>query len=331
MEILIIGGTRFLGKALVEAAVGGGHRVSLFNRGQSNPDWFPNIEKLVGDRNQDLHALAGRTWQSAIDTCAFFPRQVSSLLKTVGGAIEHYTLISSISVYSDFSQPGLVETSPLATIGDITIEEITGETYGPLKSLCEQTAQQLKPSKSLIIRPGLIVGPFDPTDRFTYWPARVGRGGEILCPDSPNWFTQIIDVRDIAEWIIHLVEQGVTGVFNGTGPDYPLTFGKVLETSRAVTGSNAHFTWADPHFLLDHRVEPWSDLPLWLPGPENAGADQVDIQAALSTGLTFRPLAETISDTLAWETTRPSNHPWRAGLSPEKETELLWSIGSVKS
>jgi 2'-hydroxyisoflavone reductase len=331
MDILIVGGTRFLGRALVESALEYGHQVTLFNRGNSNPEWFPHLEKLIGDRNQDLSILAGHKWQSVIDTCAYYPRQVSHLLGALKGTIEHYTLISSISVYTDFSQPGLIETSPLATIQDNTTEEITGETYGPLKGLCESTAQQNLPGQALIVRPGLIVGPFDPSDRFTYWPVRVARGGEILCPDSPEWYTQIIDVRDLAEWIIHLVEKNVTGIFNATGPDYPLKFGEILETSRAITASNARFNWVDTQYLLNNEIEPWSDLPLWLPGPENAGANQVNIQSALLTGLTFRPLATTIRDTLNWESTRPSDHTWRAGLSPEKELELLWSIGSAKS
>ncbi len=322
MELLIIGGTRFLGKALVEAALAHGHQVTLFNRGQTNPGWFPEVKKLHGDRNQDLSALQGRSWQAAIDTCAYFPRQVRSLLETLAGRIQHYTFISSISVYADFSQPGLDENSLLATIPDPFIEEITNETYGGLKALCEQAAETHLPGQSLVLRPGLIVGPFDPTDRFTYWPARVARGGEMLAP-VPDWNTQVIDVRDLAEWNIHLVERGMVGIFNATGPAEPLSFRTLLETSRRVSGSQASFTWVQPEFLLNNGAAPWSEIPLWLPGDENAGADQVSIQRALGEGLVFRPTETTIHDTLAWESTRPAGHPWRAGLTPEKETELL--------
>ncbi len=322
MEILIIGGTRFLGKALVEAALVRGHQVSLFNRGQTNPGWFPEVEKLHGDRNQDLSALNGRSWQAVIDTCAYFPRQVQSLLEVLDGRIKHYTFISSISVYADFSQPGLDEKSPLATIPDPAIEEITNETYGALKALCEQAAESRLPGQSLVLRPGLIVGPFDPSDRFTYWPVRVARGGEVLAP-FPDWNTQVIDVRDLAEWNIRLVEQGVVGILNATGPAEPLSFRSLLETCRQVSRSQASFTWVEPEFLLNNGAAPWSELPLWLPGEENAGADQVSIQRALEQGLVFRPIETTVRDTLAWESTRPADHPWRAGLSAEKEAELL--------
>jgi 2'-hydroxyisoflavone reductase len=322
MELLIIGGTRFLGKALVEAALARGHQVSLFNRGQTNPGWFPEIEKFHGDRNLDLNALNGRSWQAVIDTCAYFPRQVRSLLEALAGRIQHYTFISSISVYADFSQPGLDENASLATIADPAVEEITNDTYGALKALCEQAAETHLPGRSLVLRPGLIVGPFDPSDRFTYWPARVARGGEILAP-FPDWNTQVIDVRDLAEWNIRLVEQDVVGIFNATGPAEPLSFRSLLETCQQVSQSQASFTWMEPEFLLNNGVAPWSEIPLWLPGEENAGADQVSIQRALAQGLTFRPIETTVRDTLAWESTRPTGHTWRAGLAPEKEAELL--------
>ena len=323
MELLIIGGKRFVGKALVEAGLAAGHHLTLFNRGQSNPDWFPDVEILQGDRNQDLSSLDGRHWQAVIDTCGYFPRQVHSLLSALSGRIDHYTFISSISVYADFSHPGLSEDDPLAKIGDPTVEEITGETYGALKALCEQTAEEQFPGQVLTIRPGLIVGPFDPTDRFTYWPARVNRGGEILVPDSPNWMTQIIDVRDLAVWTIRLIEQNVTGKFNATGPGNPLTFGDVLETSRNISGSQASFTWVGKNFLLEKGVQPWSEQPLWLPGEEDAGADQVNNQKAIQHGLTFTPLGQTIRDTLAWEGSRPVDHTWKAGLPPDRERQLL--------
>jgi 2'-hydroxyisoflavone reductase len=331
MNILMVGGTRFLGKALVEAALKQGFRITLFNRGQTNPDWFPEVEKIRGDRNHDLSALENRSWDAVIDTCAYFPRQVRTLLAGLGNAIGHYTLISSISVYADFSQPGLVEDSPLAVLADPEVEQITNDTYGGLKVLCEQFAEATLPNKVLTIRPGLIVGPFDLSDRFTYWPARVAKGGEILCPDSPDWYTQVIDVRDLAGWTLDLATAGVTGIFNATGPDYRLTFGDVLETSRKVSGSDAWYTWASTDFLLENGVEPWSQLPLWLPGPENAGADQVNIAKSLAHGLSFRPLEQTVRDTLAWEASRPQDHPWRAGLDPDRERELLQKLHSTRN
>jgi 2'-hydroxyisoflavone reductase len=319
----MIGGTRFLGKALVEAAIERNHQVTLLNRGQSNPQWFPEVEKITGDRNLELGMLANRRWQAVIDVCAYLPRQVRALLTTLGDSIQHYTLISTISVYADFSQPGLDEQSPLATISNPDIEEITGETYGALKVLCENAAEAGLPGRVLTIRPGLIVGPFDVSDRFTYWPVRVSKGGEVLCPDTPEWRTQIIDVRDLASWTLDMIEKEQIGIFNATGPAQPLPFGEVLETSRRLTNSEAYFTWVDTQFLLDQKVEPWSDLPLWLPGPENTGADQVSIEKALRYGLTFRSLDETIRDTLAWEATRPAGHAWRAGLDSTREAELL--------
>lgn len=323
MNILIIGGKRFLGKALVEAGLNFGHCLTLFNRGQSNPGWFPEVENIIGDRNSELTALLNRQWDAVIDTCGYFPRQVGSLLIALAEQIEHYTFISSISVYADFSQPGLSEADAVAQIGDPTVEEITGDTYGALKALCERTAEDLMPGRCLIIRPGLIVGPYDPTDRFTYWPDRVCHGGEILVPDSPGWFTQIIDVRDLADWTIRMVERKATGIYNATGPEEPLTFGQVLETSMKSSGSQPIFTWASTRFLLEKEVQPWSDLPLWIPGEEEAGGNQVSIQKAVQNGLTFLPLANTIEDLLAWEATRPSDHSWRAGLTREREQQLL--------
>ena len=331
MNLLIVGGTRFLGKALVEASQAIGHNVTLFNRGQSHPDWFLNIEQLHGDRNRDLSILKGRQWDAVIDTCAYFPRQVRELLEAIGGSIGHYTLISTISVYADFSQPGMDETAPVATIDDPTIEEITGGSYGPLKALCEQAALDSLGEQVLIVRPGLIVGPFDPTDRFTYWPARISRGGDLLVPDSPDWETQIIDVRDLAKWTIWMVEKRANGIFNATGPDQTLTFGEILDATQMVSGASVKFHWVDTQFLLDHSVEPWSDLPLWLPGSEYAGMDRINIQKAINHGLEFRPLKATISDTLDWEKNRPPDHDWKAGLKSDREAELLSKWQSLQN
>jgi 2'-hydroxyisoflavone reductase len=323
MQILIIGGKKFLGKALVDAALAHNHQLSLFNRGQTNPQWFPNIETLTGDRNNDLSALEGRHWDAVIDTCAYFPRQVNELLKMIAQKTGYYTFISSISVYADFSQPGLHEGSPVAVLDNLAVEEVTGDTYGGLKALCEKAAEQTMPGKNLIIRPGLIVGPYDPTDRFTYWPVRVSKGGEVLAPDSPDWDTQVIDVRDLAEWTLRCIEARICGVFNATGPAEPLTFGEVLDISQSVSNGSAKITWVETEFLRQRQVKPWSDLPLWLPDAEDAGGSKVNIDKAVQHGLSFRSLDDTIRDTLDWAATRPPEYSFRAGLAPERENEIL--------
>lgn len=324
MKILILGGTIFLGRHTVEVALARGHEVTLFNRGQRNPDLFPNVEKLRGDRNGDLSALRGRKWDAVVDTCGYVPRLVRASAELLAQAVERYVFISSISVYRELDKaPGLDEVSPVGKLEDETVEEITGETYGPLKALCEQAAEAALPGLALNIRPGLIVGPHDPTDRFTYWPVRVARGGEVLAPDGPNWQTQVIDVRDLAEWTIRLVEAKAAGVFNATGPDYALTFGQLLDECKAVSGSEARFVWVDGKLLLEAGVQPWSELPLWRSG----GDMTVSVSKAIANGLTFRPLADTIRDTLAWGATRSSDHEWRAGMKREREEEVLklWS------
>lgn len=324
MKILIIGGTRFLGRHLVNSARARGHEVTLFNRGQSNPDLFGQVEKIHGDREKDLDKLSGRNWDAVIDTCGYVPRIVRSSASALKGRVEQYVFISSISVYSDFSKIGINESGPLGMIEDETIEEITGESYGPLKVLCEKAVQEIFGINSLIVRPGLIVGPHDPTDRFTYWPVRVARGGEVLAPDRPDALTQIIDVRDLSDFVVELIEQNVSGVFNATGPDHELRFGYLLDTCKLVSASDAKFKWAPLEFLTKNKVEPWSDLPAWLPDSgENAGSSRVDVTKAVRAGLKFLPLEKTVRDTLDWANTRPADHNWRAGLTPAREKELL--------
>ncbi len=328
MKLLILGGTVFLGRHLVEAALERGHQVTLFNRGQHNPELFPNVEKLRGDRDpnvgEGLFALAGRRWDVVIDTCGYIPRIVQASAELLAGAVARYVFISSLSVYADFSQPGMDESAPVAVLEDPTVEKVTGETYGPLKALCEQAAEAALPGRVLNIRPGLIVGPHDPTDRFTYWPVRVGRGGQVLCPSGPDYPEEMIDARDLAEWTIRMAEEGKTGVYNATGPDYDLTLGEILETSRRVSGSDAAFVWVDSEFLLKQGVQPWMEMPLWIgESPEYAGFARVSCSRAVADGLTYRPLAETIQDTLDWAASRPEDYEWRAGLTAEKEAELL--------
>jgi 2'-hydroxyisoflavone reductase len=325
MKLLIIGGTVFLGRHLVASALERGHEVTLFNRGRQHPELYPDVEKLRGDRGADLSALLGRRWDAAIDTCGYVPRVVRAAAELLAGAVEHYTFISSISVYADFSTPGIDERAAVGTLADESVEEITGETYGPLKALCERAAELALPGRVLNVRPGLIVGPHDPTDRFTYWPRRVAQGGEVLAPGRPEHGAQIIDVRDLAGWIVSMIETRQTGVYNATGPDYPLILGRLLDECRAVSGSDARFTWVSERFLLEAGVQPWTEVPLWVPeeDPANAGFDAVDCAKAIAAGLRFRPLAETIRDTLAWDATRPADLEPRAGLKRACEAELL--------
>ncbi|RME58782.1 MAG: SDR family oxidoreductase, partial [Caldilineae bacterium] len=310
MNLLILGGTVFLGRHIVEAALTRGHQVTLFNRGQHNPDLFPEVEKLRGDRDPNvgdgLQALEGRSWDAVIDTCGYAPRIVEASATLLAGAVAHYTFVSSLSAYASFATPHQDEYAPLAVMEDPTVEEITGETYGPLKVLCEQAAEAAMPGQVCVVRPGLIVGPHDPTDRFTYWPVRVARGGRVLAPGRPDYPIEYTDVRDLAAWIVHAAEQRLAGPFNVSGPEQPTTLGDLLETSRTVSDSNAEFVWIDEAFLLEQGVQPWSELPLWVgDSPEYAGFSSFDCSRARANGLRFRPPEETVRDTLAWAATRP--------------------------
>lgn len=321
MKLLILGGTVFLGRHLVDSALAAGHEVTLFNRGQHNPDLYSHVEKLRGDRSDGLEALHGRRWDAVIDTSGYVPRAVQASAELLAGAVEHYTFVSSISVYADVSRPGVDESSRVATMEDETVEEITGETYGPLKALSERAVETALPGRSLVIRPGLIVGPCDPTDRFTYWPHRVASGGDVLAPGDPEAPVQIVDGRDLAEWTLRMVEDRRTGVFNASGPDYRLTMERLLDRCRTVSGSDARYTWVEERFLLDQGIIPWTELPLWVPGGDSLM--EVDCSKAIAAGLTFRPLDQTIRDTLSWDATRGPDHQWRAGLAPAREREVL--------
>jgi len=324
MRLLILGGTIFVGRALVEAAQARGYEVTLFNRGQHNPDLFPDVERLRGDRDGGLDALRGRTWDAVVDTCGYVPRLVRQSAELLADAVGHYTFISSISVYGDFSKSGIDEADHVGTLEDEAVEEVTGETYGPLKALCEQAAERALPGRVLNVRAGLIVGPYDISDRFTYWPVRVARGGEVLAPGQPDARTQFIDVRDLVDWNLRAIEAGTPGVYNVTGPEKPLTLQMVLDACRAVGGSDASITWVDAAFLKEKEVAPWTELPLYIgDDPGFAGIDSVDCGKAIRSGLTFRPLEDTVRATLDWEAARPADHPWRAGITAEREAELL--------
>ena len=330
MRILIIGGTVFLGRHLVESALARNHEVTIFHRGKSNPGLFPQVETILGDREKDIGKLgeAGQIWDAVIDTSGYFPRIVRLSAQILEPNVSRYVFISSVSVYRDFSKVGINESDPVAKIQDETVEQITGETYGALKALCEETVRDVYGlDRSLIIRPGLIVGPHDPTDRFTYWPVRVAQGGDVLVPEQPGAPVQFIDVRDLADWIIRLIEENASGTYNATGPGHELTLGELLEVSRQVSNSQAHFRWANVNFLDQHEIAPWSDLPVWVPDDaESAGFSRVDVSKAIEAGLTFRPLKETVRDTLEWARSRPSDHEWKAGLTPEREAGVLAAL-----
>ncbi len=323
LKLLILGGTRFLGRHLVESALTRAHEVTLFNRGQNNPDLFPEVEQLRGDRDGGLSTLQGRNWNAVIDTCGYVPRIVRASAEVLADSVDHYTFISSISVYADFSKPGMDENAPLGSMQNESVEEITNTTYGPLKALCERAADETMPGRVLTVRPGYIVGPHDPTDRFTYWPRRVAQGGKMVAPGRPDLPVQFIDVRDLAEWIVRMVENRQPGSYNATGPDYTLTMQRLLETCKSVTGSDARFVWVSEEFLVEHEVE----LPIWVPDSEIGGAT-VNCEKAIAAGLTFRPLAETIKATLSWYATRPPDLERLAGLKPEQEAQLLKAWGN---
>ena len=325
MKLLMIGGTRFLGRALVEAGQAAGHELTLFNRGQSNPGLFPDVEELHGNRDGGLEILAGRQWDAVIDTCGYVPRLVRASAEFLKDAVKHYTFISSISVYADFATVGMDESAPVGQIEDETTEQITGESYGPLKALCEQAVSEVMGTeRALHIRAGLIVGPYDLSDRFTYWPYRVAKGGDVLAPGQPDAPVQIVDVRDLAEWIIRAVVAGLSGPYNATGPKGKLTMQEVLASCKTVSGSDANFIWVSDAFLQENEVGAYVEMPLWIPAtPEEAGFDTVNCQKAFQDGLVFRPLAETAQDTLTWLQTRPSDYQWRGGLKPQREAELL--------
>jgi 2'-hydroxyisoflavone reductase len=321
MKILVLGGTIFLGRYIVEAALARGHHVTVFNRGQHNPHLFPEVEKLRGDRDGDLAALRGRSFDAVVDPSGYRPEQVHAAAETLGEAIRHYTFISSISVYRQFP-PGrpFDEDTPLAEGSD---------GYGPLKGRAEEALEAELPGRVTCVRPGLIVGPHDPTDRFTYWPRRVARGGRVLAPGRPERPIQFVDVRDLAEWCVRLGEMRRVGVFNAVGPETTLTMRQLLDECRTVARSDARFTWVPDDELAAAGVKPWTELPLWIPerDPGFGGMLLANNARAVAAGLTFRPAAATIQATLEWdhaEGASPSKSPIRVTpLAREREAELL--------
>ena len=328
LRILILGGTAFLGPAEVEYALARGHQVTLFNRGQTNPHLFPEVEKLVGDRAvPDYSALEGREWDAVIDNSA----NVASWLVDATAALKEsagrYLFVSSISAFKDTSIPGMTEDGPVFTEEEYNEAMAAGgrAPFGHNKAQADRETLRAFGDRGIVVRPGLIVGPMDRSDRFTYWPVRIDRGGEILAPGDGNDPAQIIDVRDLGRFLIHLLETEASGTFNATGPEAPMTMAEMLDGIRSVTTTPASFTWVAADFLGEQRVRGWSDMPVWVaPSPETLGFSAYDCSKAIAAGLTFRPLAETARDTLDWWKTKPADEQnLRSGIDPEREAEVL--------
>jgi 2'-hydroxyisoflavone reductase len=323
-RVLILGGTSFLGPALVEALRARGDTITLFNRGKTNPGRFTDLEQLHGDRNGKLEALAGRTWDVVIDTSGYVPRIVRMSAELLAPSVGRYVFVSSISAYDEAIPPGSDEDARTATLSDPATEDVRAN-YGGLKAACERAAEAAMPGRVLVVRPGLIVGPGDPTDRFTYWPVRLSETGEALAPGNGEDPIQVIDVRDLASWMVDMAGRRATGTFNAVGPASRTTMRQMLEACMPASGGAA-LTWVPAAFLAKEKVEPWSDMPVWIPagGPES-GMSQVSIARALAAGLRFRPLAGTARDTLAWWNTLPPERRARprAGISRERERQVL--------
>jgi len=314
MELLVLGGTKFLGRHVVDAALARGDTVTIFTRGRTNPDLYPEVEHLTGDRDGGLGALEGRRWDAVIDTSCYVPRIARASGELLLDSVGRYVFVSTVSAYADFSKP-LDEGSPVAELEDPTTE-VVEEHYGALKAACERVFDELYGDRVTHVRAGLIVGPHDPTDRFTYWPRRLAEGGDVLAPGDPDAPVQFVDARDLAAWMVGLAERGPGGPLNATGPATRLTMLGALERM------DGDFTlyWVDDRTVLDAGIEPWMELPLWIPGPEWAGLLTVDISRALAAGLTFRPLEETARDTLAWSLAAGEQRPT---LPREKERSIL--------
>ena len=326
MSILILGGTGFIGPHMVREALRRGHEVSLFNRGRTNNELFPDLKLFKGDRNNGLQSLEGGTWDVVVDNSGYVPRQVEDSARLLSSVVSHYLYVSTLSVYAVSPAP-ITEESPLAIMEDESGEEVTGETYGPMKALCEQrVTAMLGADRTTVLRPTYICGPGDRTDRYTYWPVRTMRGGEMLWPGTPTDDIQIIDVRDFANFTVDCLERKIVGTFNTVTPMRSFKMGDLLQDSLAVTGADMKPVWVDKEFISDNEVAEGGGLPIWEhPGGEYAVLSLVDGSRAVAAGLKNRPTKETARDTLGWWKTLPADRSdkLRAGLSADKEAELL--------
>jgi 2'-hydroxyisoflavone reductase len=336
MKILIIGGTKFLGRHLINAALGNDYEVTIFNRGQFSREDFENVKQIHGNRNADLEKLNGGYWDACIDTCGYLPQTVKASAEFLADKTNQYVFISSGSVYAETSEPHYDEKTATAKLTEEQKEKfenfdlnqelnglVLGESYGALKVLCEEAAEKAMPNRVLNVRAGMIVGAFDWTDRFAYWVMRVARGGEIFAPGTPKNFVQLIDARDLSAWIIGMIENGETGTYNATSKSLDLTFGKMLEEMKTALESDAQLVWADENFLTANNVQPWSEMPFYLPesNAETRNFLTMNVDQALSKGLKTRSLSETIREVFNWR--KSQNFAMKAGISAERERELL--------
>ena len=333
MRLLVLGGTRFLGPAVVKAALARDIDVTLFNRGRTNPGLFPGVPTIQGDRNTDIARLDGRAWDAVVDTCGYLPWQLRLSARQLATSVAQYLFVSTVSVYADESAVGLTELDEVARLPDdlsgrldeLTLDDVTGDTYGPLKALCETALEREMPGRSTVVRPGLIVGPRDPTSRFKYWPWRLARGGDVLAPRPADGPQQFIDVRDLGEWIVTLCEDGHVGTYNGVGPAAPIPMEELLYAAKSATSTPSTLTWVDEEFLTGRELGMWS-IPLWVPAADRRadGFNRVSNRRAVEQGLRFRPLHDTVRATLDDLERTGERHAWEFGETMlAKEAELL--------
>jgi 2'-hydroxyisoflavone reductase len=325
VKLLIIGGTKFLGPHLVRAALASGHELTLFNRGLFAPAPPEGVEHVQGNRDGEIGRLAGRRFDVVIDTCGFVPRVVRESVAQLADAVERYIFVSTISVYQDPLGGSFAEEEPTAVLADPATEEVTNEAYGGLKALCEREVMTRMPGRAMVVRPGLIVGPLDPSDRFTYWPTRFALGGDVLVPGAPEADVSFIDVRDVAQWLVHAAERRLTDIFNAGGAYGTTTMGDVIEACRSAAGAG-RAVWVSEDFVLSHGVAPWTELPLWIPQGEDS-LIRASSARAIAAGLHYRPIVETVQATLEWSAGLGLERPLRAGLTRSREADLLaaWS------
>jgi len=326
LRVLILGGTGFIGPHFVNTLRDAGHQLTLFNRGRRNPGLFKDVETLLGDRDGKIDTLKGRDWDVVIDNSGYVPRQVKLTADLLKGHVQQYIFVSSISAYGDLTKIGIDEDHPVAKLADPKIEQITNESYGGLKALCEQVVITTFGKQGTVFRPSYIVGPGDTTDRFTYWPVRVSRGGEMLAPGTATDPIQFIDARDLADFARVCVEQHVGGIYNLCNQPRSVSMGQLLDTSKAIAKANTRYKWMSEAFIEKHKLMETGEIPIWSPttGSE-AGASLISCTRAVQQGLKFRPLQTTVADTLAWHAKRPAaeQQKLRAGLTAEREAELL--------
>lgn len=325
MKILMIGGTQFVGRHIAAEFLEGGHELTLFHRGETNRGLFPEAREILGDRKTDLHRLQDE-WDVVVDTCGYFPGEVRASAEHLVDRVEHYVFISTISVYRDLDEEGLDESAYVKTLEDPDVEDLNWTTYGPLKTECEGVVDGIFQERSLVVRPGVIAGPWDPTDRFTYWVWRVANGGDVLAPGPADASLQLIDMRDLASWIVRSVEVKRTGTFNATGRE--ITFREMLRACCRATGSDAKFIWLSPEQLAELELDTEAKMPLWNPegADRKAGFYAIDSDKARRAGLEHRPLEETARDTWRWIEECIEDHKWKVGIDLLQEREYLASL-----